>query len=180
MPTSAAMARADAMAVDVFVADEQSDAPVDAMRWIRLARAVLEAQGVRGEAELGVRFVDETAMAHLNKHYRGVDGPTDVLAFPIDDDLIERGRWPDSGGRGPGADDDDHDDAPALIGDIVVCPAMARRNAPAHAGSYDDEMALLLVHGILHLMGMDHLDDDEAAVMEQRERDLLARFHQAS
>ena len=54
---------------------------------------------------------------------------------------------------------------------------MAKRNAPQHAGTYEDEMALLVVHGILHLMGMDHEDDDEAAVMEQRERELLDRFH---
>ncbi|MCU1460384.1 MAG: putative rRNA maturation factor YbeY [Acidimicrobiales bacterium] len=169
----------DAMTIDVFVADEQSDVPVDAMRWIRLAREVLRAEGVKGEAELGVRFVDEGAMAHLNKHFLGNDGPTDVLAFPIDDDVVDRGRSPDSGGRGPGADEDETDDVPVLVGDVVVCPAVAKRNAPNHAGTYEDEMALLLVHGILHLMGMDHLDDDEAAAMEQRERDLLDRFHKA-
>ena len=165
------------MALDVFVADEQSDEPVDALRWIRLARAVLKAEGVKGEAELGVRFVDEESMAHLNKHFLGKDEPTDVLAFPIDDDVVDRGRSPDAGGRGPGADEGDSDDVPVLIGDVVVCPTVARRNAPTHAGSYDDEMALLLVHGILHLMGMDHLDDDEATAMERRERELLDRFH---
>jgi probable rRNA maturation factor len=165
------------MAIDVFVADEQSDEPVDAMRWIRLAREVLRAEGVKGEAELGVRFVDESAMAHLNKHFLGKDGPTDVLAFPIDDDVIDRGRSPDSGGRGPGADDDKPDDMPMLVGDVVVCPSVARRNAPSHAGTYEDEVALLLVHGILHLMGMDHLDGDEATAMERRERELLDRFH---
>jgi probable rRNA maturation factor len=60
---------------------------------------------------------------------------------------------------------------------VVVCPPVARRNAPAHAGSYDDEMALLVVHGILHLLGMDHEDDQEAEVMERREQELLERFH---
>jgi hypothetical protein len=65
-----------------------------------------------------------------------------------------------------------------LLGDVVICPAVAARNAPEHAGTYDDELALLLVHGILHLLGMDHEDDDEAEVMEARERVLLARFHQ--
>jgi probable rRNA maturation factor len=168
------------MTLDVFVADEQSDQPVDAMRWIRLAREVLRAEGVKGEAELGVRFVDEEAMAHLNKYFLGKDGPTDVLAFPIDDDVIDRGRSPDSGGRGPGADDADSNDVPVLIGDVVLCPAVAERNASGHAGTYEDEMALLLVHGILHLMGMDHLDDDEAAAMERRERDLLDKFHKGS
>jgi probable rRNA maturation factor len=59
----------------------------------------------------------------------------------------------------------------------VICPAVAHRNAPEHAGTYDDEMALLLVHGILHLLGMDHADEDEARDMQRRERELLERFH---
>jgi probable rRNA maturation factor len=57
---------------------------------------------------------------------------------------------------------------------------VAARNAPDHAGTYDDELALLVVHGILHLMGMDHVDDAEAAAMEQRERELLDQFHKAT
>ena len=66
-----------------------------------------------------------------------------------------------------------------LLGDVVICPAVAARNAPEHAGTYDDELALLVVHGVLHLLGMDHDDDDEAEAMEQRERELLAKFHGA-
>ena len=64
-----------------------------------------------------------------------------------------------------------------LLGDVVICPAVAIRNAADHAGTYDDELALLIVHGILHLMGMDHEDDDEAEAMEARERELLGKFH---
>jgi len=60
---------------------------------------------------------------------------------------------------------------------VVVCPAVAARNAPDHAGTYDDEMALLVVHGILHILGMDHVENEEAEAMEQRERELLERFH---
>jgi probable rRNA maturation factor len=59
----------------------------------------------------------------------------------------------------------------------VICPGVAERNAPLHAGTYDDEVALLVVHGILHLLGMDHEEETEANEMEQRERDLLERFH---
>jgi probable rRNA maturation factor len=67
---------------------------------------------------------------------------------------------------------------PLLLGDVVICPAVAARNAPEHAGTYDNELALLLVHGILHLLGMDHDDEAEAAAMEALERQLLAQ-HQA-
>ena len=164
--------------IEVFAADEQSAVKVDALRWVRLAKDVLVAEGVRGEAELSLLFVDEDVIADLNKRFLGKDGPTDVLSFPIDDDAIERGRSPDSGGSGPGTLPPEPSDLPTLLGDVVICPKVAERNAPTHAGTYDDEMALLVVHGILHLLGMDHVDDDEAELMEARERDLLARFHQ--
>ncbi len=62
---------------------------------------------------------------------------------------------------------------------MYICPGVAARNAPDHAGTYDDELALLVVHGILHLLGMGHEEAPEAEEMEQRERALLARFHRA-
>jgi probable rRNA maturation factor len=164
------------MGIEVFIADEQVVHPVDAGRWVRLAERVLEAEGVTGEAELSVLYVDETSISDLHKRFLGKDGPTDVLSFPIDGEPEESGRHPDSGGSGPG-DRPEPDDLPMLLGDVVICPAVALRNAPEHAGTYDDELALLLVHGILHLLGMDHEDDDEAEIMEARERALLDRFH---
>ena len=166
-----------ALGIDVFAADEQSSHPVDTFRWVRLAEEVLEAEGVRGDAELSLLFVDEGAMADLNTRFLGKEGPTDVLAFPIDEEPAEGGRSPDSGGTGPGYVAAEPSDAPVLVGDVVICPAVALRNAPDHAGTYEDELALLLVHGILHLTGMDHVDDDEATAMEQREQELLDRFH---
>jgi probable rRNA maturation factor len=165
------------MSVEVFAADEQSAEPVDAIGLVHLAKAVLAEQGVKADSELSMLFVDEDAMAELNKRFLGKDGPTDVLAFPIDDDdVVEGGRSPDSLGPGPGIDPESSD-PPNLLGDVVVCPAVAARNAPDHAGTYDDEMALLVVHGILHILGMDHVDSEEAEAMEQRERELLERFH---
>ena len=166
-------------AVAVFAADEQAAEPVDTLRWVRLAESVLAGQGVRGDAELSMLFVDEAAMAELNKRFLGREGPTDVLAFPIDDDVYEGGRLPDSLGPAGPADDFEPSDLPTLLGDVVVCPAVARRNAPNHAGTYEDELALLVVHGILHLLGMDHVDDEEAKEMERREQDLLAQFHRS-
>ncbi len=94
-------------------------------------------------------------MAALNREHMGHEGPTDVLSFPID-------------GTDAGPD--------GLLGDVVVCPAVARRNAPDHAGTYDDELALLVVHGVLHVLGHDHADADDAEAMRAREVDLLARF----
>jgi probable rRNA maturation factor len=163
--------------VDVFGADEQSDVPVDLARWVRLARLVLDEERIAGHAELSLIFVDENAITDLNERFLGGSGPTDVLAFPMDDDLVVGGRQPDQGGRGPGAPTD-AGEPPALIGDVVVCPTVARRQAPQHGWSADDEVALLVVHGVLHLLNYDHAEAREQEAMQQRERELLARFRQ--
>ena len=164
--------------LEVFVSDEQTEHPVDVAQWAALAEAALGAEGIRGDAELSIRFVDEATMTELNVRFMDGDGPTDVLAFPLEDDLVATGRWPDNGTTGP-TDPSSRGaviDMPLLLGDVVICPAVAARNAPEHAGTYADELALLLVHGILHVLGMDHAFDEEAAVMRAKEQDLLARF----
>ena len=162
--------------VQVYGADEQRDAPVDVDRWVRLAHDVLIAEGVRGEVELSLLFVDEATIAELNGRFMDADGPTDVLAFPIDDPVVA-GRWPDASTSGPDREDPEPGDLPLLLGDVVVCPAVAERQAPEHAGSYEDEIALLVVHGVLHVLGHDHAEPEETAVMQARERALLDEFH---
>jgi len=163
--------------MSVFASDEQSDVEVDLERWLRLARLVLADERAPYDAEVSLIFVDETAIADLNIKFLGGTGPTDVLAFPIDDDHIPSGRQPDSGGRGPGAPTDPTD-PPVVLGDVVVCPLVAQRQAPEHAGTLDDELALLVVHGVLHLLNYDHAEEQETAVMQGRERELLAKFRE--
>jgi probable rRNA maturation factor len=160
----------------VFGADEQSGAPVDLDAMVVLASHVLEAEGVRGASELSLYFVDEVSIAELNQRFLGGEGPTDVLAFPIDDDLIDPGRSPDAGSSGPDRPPLEVDEVPLLLGDVVVCPVVAARNAEAGGGTYEDELNLLVVHGVLHVLGMDHGEADEAAAMQARERELLALF----
>jgi len=165
------------MAVDVFAADEQSERAVDIDRFVTLARAVLDAEGVREDVEVSLLFVDEPTIAELHERFLGEQGPTDVLAFPIDEEPDIGGRSPDEGGTGPGGGlPSDESDLPTLLGDVVVCPTVAARNAQAHGVGFDDEVALLVVHGLLHLLGMDHGEDEEASTMERRERELLTRF----
>ena len=163
------------MPVDVFAADEQRERAVDLDRWVGLARDVLEARGVKGEAEVSLLFVDEAAIAALNEEFLGRSGPTDVLAFPLEDDPVPGGRSPDLGGTGPGSEPGD--EPLVLLGDVVICPAVAARNALEHGSAEPDEMALLVVHGLLHLLGMDHQVEAEAERMEGLERELLGRFH---
>jgi probable rRNA maturation factor len=162
--------------LEVFVADEQAELPVETARWARLAEGVLVAEGVRGHAELSLLFVSEQDIAVLNEEFLGKAGPTDVLAFPIDGELVEI----EDGGphrRGPDRPPPDPGDLPLLLGDVVVCPTVAAAQAAGHAGSVEDELALLVVHGVLHVLGHDHAEPQEAARMRAREMDLLQVLH---
>jgi len=170
-------------AIDVFAADEQSDLPVDLERWVALARGVLAAEGVRPPAEVSLLFVGTEAIAELNERFLEREGPTDVLAFPIDEEPAGGGRAPDTGGPGPGGPGET-EPPPQLVGDVVICPAVAAANASAHVGSYPghgghyaDEVALLVVHGLLHLRGWDHGEDADAEAMEARECQLLGELY---
>lgn len=142
----------------VVVSDEQDAVALDGPRWADLARAVLAAEGRSGE--LTLTFVDTAEIAELNREHMGLDEPTDVLSFPLDADDAE---------ALPGV--------PVLLGDVVVCPAVAAANAPAHAGTLDDELALLVVHGVLHVLGHDHAASDDTARMRDRELDHLTALH---
>jgi probable rRNA maturation factor len=161
----------------VFAADEQSALEVEVEALTRLAEGVLKEEGVRGASELTLFFIDETAMADLNERFMGGTGPTDVLAFPIDDDLPESGRSPDAGTSGPDRPPIEPSEVPLLLGDVLVCPTVAARNAEEHQRTLRDELALLVVHGTLHVLGMDHADEEETKVMQARERELLDRLH---
>lgn len=165
------------MGADVFVANEQNDRPVDCEAMAALAEGVLGDEGISKDAELSVLFVDEETIASLNARFLARTGPTDVLSFPIEDAPPPGSRPAAGGPTRPSGDADFATGAPLLLGDVVICPAVAWRNAPEHAGTYDDELALLLVHGILHLLGRDHEREDEAEEMEARERELLAAHH---
>jgi len=144
----------------VVAADERSDddspaVAVDVGRWQRLALDVLTDREVIGE--LTLTFIDRADIAELNAEHMDKAGPTDVLSFPMDDEPLEG--------------------VPTLLGDVVISPAVANGQFADHAGRLDDELALLVVHGILHVLGHDHVEPDETAVMRACELDLLERFH---
>jgi probable rRNA maturation factor len=160
---------------EVFGADEQADVEIDLLHWVRLARFVLTAERVPEEGEMALIFVNETTIADLNQRFLELSGPTDVLAFPMDDEALVGGRQPDLGGRGPGASSEGSD-PPIVVGDVIVCPEVARRQAGEHGRLVDDELALLVVHGTLHLLNYDHAEEQDAVTMRRREQELLARF----
>ena len=162
---------------DVLCLDEQSAVAIDLRRWQQLALAALADEGVRGLAELSVMFITESDMAELNELHMGKAGPTDVLAFPIDAHDVTEVVISSGATRGPDRAPADPGDLPLLLGDVVICPAIAAAQAADHAGTLDDELALLVVHGILHVLGHDHDEAAEAAAMRAREREILERHH---
>jgi probable rRNA maturation factor len=148
----------------VFIADERApgdDTPaLDLERLSRLARHVLADRRVPADMEVSVLCVDRDAIAELNARHMGADGPTDVLAFPMD--------LP--GESLPGE--------PAILGDVVLCPAVAAEQARRDRRPAGAEVELLVVHGILHLLGFDHAEADERAEMFALTERLLDAFRE--
>lgn len=147
--------------MSVFLADEQGET-VDLDQLRGLAELVLREEGYPDSTELTLLLVNEDEMSSYNERFLDRSGPTDVLAFPVEE-LIP-GLVPDHDPNGP----------PLMIGDVIVAPAYVGRQAVEYEVAFDDEMALMVTHGILHLLGYDHLDDQDAELMERRETEVLS------
>lgn len=144
--------------VAVFLSDEQTAVDVDGADLVALARHVLAQRRVPEDMECSLLLVDEQTIAALNEEHMDKSGPTDVLAFPID----EPGESP------PGV--------PAVLGDVVLCPAIAQRQAPSDGRGTQGELRMLTVHGILHLLGMDHHEPAAEREMFGLTEQLLASY----
>ncbi|MDA2815224.1 rRNA maturation RNase YbeY [Nocardiopsis sp. RSe5-2] len=143
------------MSIDVA---NESGVPVDETALSELARYVLDAMRVHPLAELSVVLVDEEPMAELHQRWMDLPGPTDVMSFPMDE-------------LRPGGPERTSD--PGQLGDVVICPQVAARQAEEGGHSAQDELDLLCTHGILHLLGYDHGEPDERAQMFGLQADLL-------
>lgn len=144
--------------------DDRQTVTVDVSRWVSLMTRALEHEGVPANAEASLSFVDIDEMTVLNQQHMGGTGPTDVLAFPLD-----------GLGAGDGSSEDASSGIPVMVGDVVICPEVADR-ATGPERSLDEELALLVVHGSLHLLGHDHAEPQEKATMQARESLLLKEF----
>lgn len=140
-----------------------------------LLAAVLRSEGIPAGAEAGLHLVGVAEMSGLNADAMGVDGPTDVLSFPIDGTSCRGLAVPaHAGPSGSSHELSGRQPETVLVGDLVLCPEVAAANAADHAGTFADELRLLVVHGGLHLCGWDHRTSDEQRSMWRRERDLMA------
>lgn len=141
--------------------NNETDAQIDELEFAELARFVLSEMNIADGAELAIMFVDEAAMEQLHLQWMDEPGPTDVLSFPMDE---LRPGTPDA-------------PSPAgLLGDIVVCPSVASRQAAAAGHSAEEEMLLLTTHGLLHLLGYDHAEPEDEREMFDLQRRLLLTF----
>jgi probable rRNA maturation factor len=155
--------------MSIEIANE-SGVDVDESMLAALARHVLDDMRVHPLAELSVLLIDEPAMTELHVRWMGEDGPTDVLAFPMDEL-----RLPQPGGHGDHGSSDP-DAAEVLLGDVVICPQVAAAQAAEADQDVQDEIDLLCTHGILHLLGYDHADPEEHATMFGLQDRLLASW----
>jgi len=148
----------------------ESGAEVDVSDLAGLSRFVMDRMRVHPQAELCIKIVDEATIAELNQRWMGKEGATDVLAFPMDE-------------LRPGLVDEEPEEG--VLGDLVLCPEVAQRQAEEAAAQGQtgyataDEIELLTVHGILHLLGYDHAEPDEHREMFGLQARLLAEWQAA-
>ena len=142
----------------------ESGADVDVKELSRLARFVIDRMRVHPQAELCIKLVDEDTIAELNEKWMEKEGPTDVLAFPMDE-------------LRPGLVNEEPEEG--VLGDLVLCHAVAKRQARTAGHATADEVDLLTVHGILHLLGYDHAEPEEHREMFGLQARLLAEWQGA-
>jgi probable rRNA maturation factor len=145
--------------MQISIVSHRTPEPLDLSAFERLAGFVLDREEAPVYAELSIAIVELAEMSELNERYRGIAGPTDVLSFECDDLCA--------------ATDPDE---PVAIGDVVIAPEVAEEQAREYGHTVEEELNLLLVHGVLHLLGYMHEEDEDAVVMQARERALLTAW----
>ena len=146
------------MSIEVL---NESGHDVDVRRLSRLARFVMDEMRVHPQAELCIKAVDEDTIAELNEQWMEKEGPTDVLAFPMDE-------------LRPGLVNEEPEEG--VLGDLVLCPDIAEKQGETAGHGTVAEIELLTVHGILHLLGYDHAEPEEEREMFELQRQLLLTF----
>ena len=143
----------------------ESGKHLDAKRLSRLSRFVMDRMRVHPQAELCIKAVDRDTIAALNEQWMGKEGPTDVLAFPMDE-------------LRPGLVSEEPEEG--VLGDLVLCPAIAAAQGRTAGHGTEAEIELLTVHGILHLLGYDHAEPEEHAEMFGLQDEILLEWRSAN
>ncbi len=149
------------MSIDILNETDGATSPIDEHELLACAWYVMEQMRVHPQADLCLKLVDEDVMEVLHEHWMELPGPTDVMSFPMDE--LRPGR-------------DGQEPAEGVLGDIVLCPGVARQQAEQAGHALEEELLLLTTHGILHLLGFDHTEPDEEREMFDLQRTLLLTF----
>ncbi|QFG68888.1 rRNA maturation RNase YbeY [Ornithinimicrobium pratense] len=149
------------MSIEVLNESGEVPSPVPEQELADLGRHVLDQLRVHPQAELTITLVDEETMAALHVQWMDLPGPTDVMSFPMDE-------------LRPGHDGEES--VAGMLGDVVLCPSVARRQAQEAGHAAGDELLLLTTHGILHLLGFDHAEPEQKREMFDLQRTLLLTF----
>ena len=147
--------------MQISIVSHREPEPLDLTAFERLAEFVLDREEAPVYTELSIAIVEVFEMTQLNEKYRGKEGPTDVLSFECDDLCAAE------------------PDEPVTLGDVVIAPEIAEAQAEEYGHTVEQELNLLLVHGVLHLLGYDHEADSDASVMQARERALRTAWDAA-
>ena len=132
--------------------DNRTERPIDGDHWTQVLTAYLREMGLPDDTGVSVSFVTDAEIQILNQRYRDIDAPTDVLSFSAEEGEDGTILPPVPG-------------LPRYLGDIILSVETVSRQAVAQSHSWDREAAVLLAHGVLHLLGYDHVEPDETAVM---------------
>ena len=146
------------MSIDVL---NETDVGADELELVSLAKYVIGEMRVHPQADLCIKLVDEPAMETLHLQWMDLPGPTDVMSFPMDE--LRPGR-------------EDKEPEEGVLGDIVLCPSVAAKQAAEAGHAAEEELLLLTTHGLLHLLGFDHAEPDEEREMFELQRQLLLTF----
>lgn len=152
--------------MNILISYDHREEELETLPLEELASFVLEHEGKPDNCEVSISFVTNETIAELNLKYRQKEGPTDVLSFECDgipDDVFAQNP---------------SEDAVYTLGDVLIAPDVARAQTNEYGTSFEEEVGLLLVHGLLHLCGYDHADDDEAKHMEALETEILHAWAQ--
>lgn len=122
-----------------------------------VVKAVLDNEGLSMDYEVSITFVDKDEIHKLNREYRKVDRPTDVLSFPMNEEFLIEG-------------------VDSMLGDIVICMDIAKDQAKEYGHSLDREIMYLTCHSMLHLLGYDHIDEDDKKIMRGKEKEVMKKL----
>lgn len=150
--------------LELYINDETNKVGEDVGKLVDdLLRHALKEEGLPGEIELSLTFMDDEAIQEINKTYRGIDAPTDVISFALEEEVEGEVAVIGEG-------------MPVVLGDILIAVPTAARQAEEYGHTLEREMGFLALHGLLHLLGYDHMTEEEEQKMFGRQKEILGTF----